>query len=632
MFIHPNKSLNPTEWTQTTAAMNTDQVLRFKNLIEDMREDTEVREKWRYLTDLPLDDVQDHDRFHPRHMKLVFITPVEGKVCLRPNRSDETVFTVRRQRTQVNELCYGEQLLGMDVCLSGEYIRPFVPHPPVFPFSGPAKFNVSIKPGKTPARKIQFKFEKGDQFDDEYKTWKASMNLLGTNPEKKIESQITYDVNNKKTNISFDLLNMLPWLRRVCITSHVISDANATFNLEFGKSCGEYKMETLVNVVEPGRRQVDITTSYKLPYTVTRLFYKLFRAFSSQFRDRLSAYKILRSVRSQVQFVVKFKTEQLVDLEFIMPSRTLTMDDVRIETNGFIPHGNPIMNLMPSSSSVCTVDYNTYSTFDGVEFQYSSPRGCPHILAKDCANNSFMVLLSKEDDKTDDQIVEIFVDSHKIRVKYLKEGHYQIQVNGDVIEKRGQTIQVNSTATIVQLPEREELHVLCENGLQVIIVRGIKIDIRVSPFLFNRTCGMCGDLNAEQYQDLKTPRGLPYTCSNKEKYGHLWLVPDPRERCSQGGCQLKKEYLKIPRTIDGEKFDCFTTTPVLRCFEDCQATESRTTGFQLTCRKTDSKEVFKISDEIAKRTVDLTGSDVHLKENLVEHFACDCSACSQWNI
>ena len=101
MFIHPNKSLNPTEWTQTTAAMNTDQVLRFKNLIEDMREDTEVREKWRYLTDLPLDDVQDHDRFHPRHMKLVFITPVEGKVCLRPNRSDETVFTVRRQRTQV---------------------------------------------------------------------------------------------------------------------------------------------------------------------------------------------------------------------------------------------------------------------------------------------------------------------------------------------------------------------------------------------------------------------------------------------------------------------------------------------------------------------------------------------------
>ena len=55
------------------------------------------------------------------------------------------------------ELCYGEQLLGMDVCLSGEYIRPFVPHPPVFPFSGPAKFNVSIKPGKTPARKIQFK-------------------------------------------------------------------------------------------------------------------------------------------------------------------------------------------------------------------------------------------------------------------------------------------------------------------------------------------------------------------------------------------------------------------------------------------------------------------------------------------
>ena len=47
----------------------------------------------------------------------------------------------------------------MEVCLSGEHIQPSVPHPPVFPFGGPTNFNISLKPGKNPARVIQFKVE-----------------------------------------------------------------------------------------------------------------------------------------------------------------------------------------------------------------------------------------------------------------------------------------------------------------------------------------------------------------------------------------------------------------------------------------------------------------------------------------
>lgn len=69
------------------------------------------------------------------------------------------------------------------------------------------------------------------------------MYLSGTSPEKKIESKITYDVNNKKTNLTFDLLNMLPWLQRICIASHVISDEKATFDLEFGENCEEYQSQ-----------------------------------------------------------------------------------------------------------------------------------------------------------------------------------------------------------------------------------------------------------------------------------------------------------------------------------------------------------------------------------------------------
>lgn len=96
VFIHPDKSKNPVEWTQTTAPLNTDEVQLFKHMIEDIEPQEGCEEKWRYVSDLPLDNIPVRDRFHPRHMKIVFVTPVEGKVCLRPNRTEESVFAVKR--------------------------------------------------------------------------------------------------------------------------------------------------------------------------------------------------------------------------------------------------------------------------------------------------------------------------------------------------------------------------------------------------------------------------------------------------------------------------------------------------------------------------------------------------------
>ena len=54
-------------------------------------------------------------------------------------------------------MCYGEQILGLDVCLRGEYIEQSQPDKRVYPFCGPSKYNVFIKPGINPATKIQFK-------------------------------------------------------------------------------------------------------------------------------------------------------------------------------------------------------------------------------------------------------------------------------------------------------------------------------------------------------------------------------------------------------------------------------------------------------------------------------------------
>ena len=69
---------------------------------------------------------------------------------------------------------------------------------------------------------------------------------MGTTPEKKIETRITYDVNNMQTDVTVDMHNMLPWLRKVCITSHVISGAEARFHLKFGEDCQQYRIQVSV--------------------------------------------------------------------------------------------------------------------------------------------------------------------------------------------------------------------------------------------------------------------------------------------------------------------------------------------------------------------------------------------------
>ena len=69
------------------------------------------------------------------------------------------------------------------------------------------------------------------------------MTLVGTTPEKKVETRITHDVNTMETNINIDMHNMLPWLREVCITSHVISGTEARFFLKFGENCQQYRIQ-----------------------------------------------------------------------------------------------------------------------------------------------------------------------------------------------------------------------------------------------------------------------------------------------------------------------------------------------------------------------------------------------------
>ncbi|CAH3156874.1 unnamed protein product [Pocillopora meandrina] len=630
VYIHKDASKNPVEWTRATVPMNTDQVTLFQHMIEDIEPQKGYEEKWRYISDLPLNspshNAEKSDGLHPRHMKIVFVTPVGSKLCLRPSQTKESVLSVKRHHTNSSELCYGKQMLGFDVCLSGRYIMPHIPHPPAFPFSGPARLNIFVQPSRDPAQKIQLKFGKGDRFNEHLKTWKAGIYLQGTNPEKKIEADVSYDVDNQRTDVTVDIHNMYPWLRKVCIVNQVTSNDEVEFDLRFGENClNDYEVQTRISIKEPSRRQLNIVTSYnKLPEPVLMMCYKLLKKFSQRYYHRLSDWEFARNEPNKVEFVVKFQTDQLVDLQLNTPSHVMTMEDVEFKSQGFLPRGSNYYNtFMHVSTPVCTVEQDTLKTFDDVEIQHTLPDRCMHVLAKDCTkNNSFIVLMSKDTRHPDKKIIEILVEQEKIRIAHLGSAGYQIQVNGKIQLNR--PIRHKNIATIIEEPASDKLHVLCDIGLQVEIVRGSKINIRVSRYYFDRTCGMCGDCNAEQFRDLKTPQGKVFTDSDNLMYGRMWMVT--MDTC-KAGCNLKKEYLKVDRTINGESHDCYPTSPVLRCHNGCQATKTRMTSFPMTCVETGTKESQKISANLGKPSFDLTGSVVYFRENLEEETECNCSSC-----
>lgn len=94
-----------------------------------------------------------------------------------------------------------------------------------------------------------------------------------------------------------------------------------------------------------------------------------------------------------------------------------------------------------------------------------------------------------------------------------------------------------------------------------------------------------------------------------------------------GGCHFKKEHVLERKTIEEQDYDCYPTTPVLRCLDKCQATKTRMTLFPMTCVKRGSDESDKIFKKIEKRTLDLTGSEVFYEQNLSEDIECDCNSC-----
>ena len=82
------------------------------------------------------------------------------------------------------------------------------------------------------------------------------------------------------------------------------------------------------------------------------------------------------------------------------------------------------------------------------------------------------------------------------------------------------------------IEETKSLFLINEDlGLELVMVAGRTIHTRLSSMLFGRVCGLCGDMNAEQALEMKTPKGIEV--EDPMVFGMSWMRTS--ESCKSGG-------------------------------------------------------------------------------------------------
>ncbi|XP_051943890.1 zonadhesin-like isoform X2 [Hippocampus zosterae] len=163
-----------------------------------------------------------------------------------------------------------------------------------------------------------------------------------------------------------------------------------------------------------------------------------------------------------------------------------------------------------SNTGMCTIHSNTdCSTFDRVLFRFMAP--CNYILAKTCSSSealstfSVEVLNEQDGNSSLPAVRQVIVTVGNDRVSLLKRQTRRVVVNGIwrnlPLSFRSKTIKIKSNQAAVVLETRFGLSVSYDNAGDV--------HISLPSVYSEKVCGLCGNFNHLQEDDLRNPDGAP---------------------------------------------------------------------------------------------------------------------------
>ncbi|XP_010580873.1 PREDICTED: vitellogenin-2-like [Haliaeetus leucocephalus] len=419
---------------------------------------------------------------------------------------------------------------------------------------------------------------------------------------------------------------------KLCADASVLNAHKAAAYLKWGRNCQDYKISTeLVTGRFAAHPAVQVKLEWpKVPSSVRSVaewFYKFVpgAAFMLGFSEKTD-----KNPSRQARVIVALTSPRTCDVVIKLPDMIFYEKAMRLPLS--LPVGPripaselqpPIWNVFAEAPSAvlenlkahCSVSHNKITTFNEVQFNYTMPANCYHILAQDCSSDlKFLVMMRKAEEAMNLKAINIKLGSQEIDMRSVK-GQVKLLIDG--VESPTTNVSYISTGAPLWIHSEKQGLVLVAPayGIDKLYFDGYTFRIQVALWMAGKMCGICGKYDAECEQEYRMPNG--YLAKDAVSFGHSWIL---EEKPCTGACKLRRSFVKLEKTVQlvGVESKCYSTEPVLRCMKGCSATKTTPVTVGFHCLPADSAT--SLTDKQTK--FDQKSEDI--QDTVDAHIACSC--------
>ncbi|XP_014794496.1 PREDICTED: vitellogenin-2-like [Calidris pugnax] len=419
---------------------------------------------------------------------------------------------------------------------------------------------------------------------------------------------------------------------KLCADASVLNAHKAVAYLKWGRNCQDYKISTeLVTGRFAAHPAAQVKVEWpKVPSSVRSIadwFYKFVpgAAFMLGFSEKMD-----KNPSRQARVIVALTSPRTCDVVVKLPDMILYEKAMRLPlplpVGPRIPASElqpPIWNVFAEAPSAvlenlkarCSVSHNKITTFNDVQFNYTMPANCYHILAQDCSSDlKFLVMMRNAEEGLNLKAINIKLGSHEIDMHPVN-GQVKLLVDG--VESPTTNVSYISAGAPLWIHSENQGLVLVAPayGIDKLYFDGYTFRIQVALWMAGKMCGMCGKYDAECEEEYRMPNG--YVAKDAVSFGHSWIL---EEKPCTGACKLRHSFVKLEKTVQlaGVESKCYSTEPVLRCMKGCSATKTTPVTVGFHCLPADSAT--SLTDKQTK--FDQKSED--MQDTVDAHIACSC--------
>ncbi|NWV36565.1 VIT2 protein, partial [Grantiella picta] len=409
---------------------------------------------------------------------------------------------------------------------------------------------------------------------------------------------------------------------KLCADASVINYRKVSGFLKWGKDCQDYEIATQIAT---GQFAAYPAMQMKLDWLKVPSIIRTTARWVYSFLPG-AAYMLGYSQRQQLgpshqaTLVMALTSPRTCDIVFKLPELTIYERAITLPLP-FPSHPGTSMSTLASSDwkvfsqatlslieslkGHCTVFQNKITTFNGIEFNYSMPANCYHVLVQDCSPElKFLVMVKRPEESADLTAINVRLASHEVDM-YVSNGLIQLKING--VQAPGDLPYTSNTAASMLISsEKKGLALKAPDyGIDKLYYDGHRLEIQVAFWMAGKTCGICGKYDAETKREYQTPSG--YLAKDAVSFGHSWIISE--DPCV-GACKLQRRFVKSEKPVSFEKtaVKCFSVEPVLRCVKGCSATQTVPVSMGFHCVPADSTLSLDWQPRLDQKSEDVVSS------------------------